>query len=111
MRKNLLFLISFVLCSSALFANERRIDLTKFDGLVTYYGLYQANKKIGYAKFSSEITYRKGFKEFVQNSFLHMQYGIGVASEEIEVFELLDAYSFDISSFSPLAVLKYSIRN
>ena len=98
MRKNLLFLISFILYSSTLFANERRVDLTKFDGIVTYYGLYQANKKIGYAKFSSEITYKKGFKEFVQNSFLHMQYGIGVASEEIEVFELLDAYSFDISS-------------
>ena len=98
LRKNLLFLISFILCSSALFANERRVDLTKFDGTITYYGIYQANKKIGYAKYSSEITNVKGLKEFVQNSFFHMQYGVGVASEEIEIFEILDAYSFDISS-------------
>ena len=67
MRKNLLFLISFILCSSALSANERRVDLAKLVDKGIYFGIYQADEKIGYAKYSSEITNTKGFKEFVKN--------------------------------------------
>ena len=99
MRKNLLFLISFILCSSALSANERRVDLAKLVDKGIYFGIYQADEKIGYAKYSSDITNTKGFKEFVQNSFLHIQYGVGVASEDMTLMGQLLGIKLAASEF------------
>jgi len=95
---NLLTLLLFTLCSNSLFANEKQIDLTKLVDTGSYYGVYQANNKIGYAEFSNQIITSNENSEFVQNAFLYMQYGVGIASEEIVSSETLYRYSFDILS-------------
>lgn len=95
---NLLTLLLFILCSKSLFANEKQLDLTKLVDTGSYYGVYQANNKIGYAEFSNQIITTNDRSEFVQNAFLYMQYGVGIASEEIVSSETLYRYSFDILS-------------
>ena len=98
MNTNLLTLLLFILCSKSLFANEKQLDLTKLVDTGSYYGVYQANNKIGYAEFSNQIITSNDNSEFVQNAFLYMQYGVGIASEEIVSSETLYRYSFDILS-------------